>query len=300
MNTLSISNNPEEVKSHYTKLSLPDKRGQARYCCKKCGYELECTGRGRLIVHIVGQLLSGTPHKQVRFCPNPDEGLKAALISFIKTDKFHSRTKFRPKKCASKELPETQFSPPATSSTDSSSHSESVLGKRSVESSPSEPRKTYQSTAQCLDDQSHDPANSIEEMKKEDLLGLLNILRLMDPHKFELALYINRFSSGQFVRPVMSSQCDSSLLLENSIRLLQQYQLLLQLLQSQNILCSFSSSETMHTNTSFPNSMIKPISTQGSSLLDYPQLFGQVNHESVNTGTNFPVTSFQEDFSQRK
>ncbi len=305
MKMLSISNNPEEVKSHYKKLSVADKKGQARYCCKKCGYELECTGRGRLIVHIVGQLLSGTPQKQVRFCPNPDEGLKAALISFIKTDKFHSRTKFRPKKCGSKEPSETQLLPPATGSADScSSHSESVLGKRSAEFSPSEPPLTYQSTSQYFDDQSHDPANSIGEMKKEDVLGL-NILRLMDPDKFELALSINRFSSRQCIRSVVSSHCDSSLLLENSIRFLHQYQLLLQLLQSQNVLCSLGSSGTMHTNHSFPsylNTVITP--PQVSSFFFYPQLFGQVNHglvnASLNQGNNFPAAVFQQDFPQRK
>ncbi len=303
MNTLPISNNPEEVKSHYEKLSVPDKRGQARYRCKKCGYELECTGRGRLIVHIVGQLLSGTPQKQVRFCPNPDERLKAALMSFIKTDKFHSRTKFRTKKCVSKESalapcgskePATQFSPAGESADSCSSHSESVLGKRSAESFPSEQPKTFQSTSQYLD-----PMNSFGEMKKEDLLHLLNILRLMDPDKFELALSIKGFSSRQSVEPVVSSS-DSSLLLENSIRLLQ-YQ---QLLQLQNVLCSLGSSGTMHTNPSSLNSVVTPSSTLGSSFLFYPQLFGQVNHKSVNTsltqGNNFPAAAFQQDFPQRK
>ena len=307
MNTLPISNNPEEVKSHYEKLSVPDKRGQARYRCKKCGYELECTGRGRLIVHIVGQLLSGTPQKQVRFCPNPDERLKAALMSFIKTDKFHSRTKFRTKKCVSKESalapcgskePATQFSPAGGSADSCSSHSESVLGKRSAESFPSEQPKTFQSTSQYLD-----PDNSFGEMKKGDLLHLLNILRLMDPDKFELALSIKGFSSRQSVEPVVSSHSDSSLLLENSIRLLQQYQQLLQLLQLQNVLCSLGSSGTMHTNPSSLNSVVTPSSTLGSSFLFYPQLLGQVNHESVNTspiqGNNFPAAAFQH-FPERK
>eukprot|EP01040_Poterioochromonas_malhamensis_P012843 gene12843-14071_t len=309
MNRLSISNNPEEVKSHYEKLSIPDRRGQARYRCKKCGYELECTGRGRLIVHIVGQLLSGTTQKQVKFCPNPDEGLKAALMSFMKTDKFHSRTKFRTKKCGLKELPlvpcrskepsEPQFSSSAGSC---SSHSESVLGKRSAESSPSERPKTCQPTSKCLD-----PDNSFGEMKKEDLLRLLDLLRLMDPDRFELALSINGFSS-QSAQPVVSSHSDSSLLLENSIRLRQQHQLLLQLLQLlqlQNVLCSLGSIGSMHTNSSLPfylNSVITPM--QGSSLLFYPQLLRQVNHESVNTSltqdTNFPAAAFQQDFPQRK
>eukprot|EP01040_Poterioochromonas_malhamensis_P012842 gene12842-14070_t len=305
MNRLSISNNPEEVKSHYEKLSIPDRRGQARYRCKKCGYELECTGRGRLIVHIVGQLLSGTTQKQVKFCPNPDEGLKAALMSFMKTDKFHSRTKFRTKKCGLKELPlvpcrskepsEPQFSSSAGSC---SSHSESVLGKRSAESSPSERPKTFQSTSQYLDDQAHDSASSIGEMKKEDMQDLLNILRLMDSDKFELALSISRFSSRQGARSVASSHIDSSLVLEYTIRLIQQYQLLL---QSRNVICSIG---TMHTYPSFPfylNSMITPTNTQGSSLLFYPQLFVQGNQRmntSLTQGTNFPAAAFQQDFPQ--
>eukprot|EP01040_Poterioochromonas_malhamensis_P016401 gene16401-18604_t len=136
-------------------------------------------------------------------------------------------------------------------------------------------------------------------MKKGDLLHLLNILRLMDPDKFELALSITGFSSRQSAEPVVSSS-DSSLLLENSIRLLQ-YQ---QLLQLQNVLCSLGSSGTMHTNPSSLNSVVTPSSTLGSSFLFYPQLFGQVNHKSVNTsliqGNNFPAAAFQQDFPERK
>eukprot|EP01039_Chlorochromonas_danica_P019096 gene19096-23078_t len=150
--TEPISDNPEEVKSHYDRLSLPDKRGQARYRCKKCGYELICTGRGRLIVHIVGQLIPGTPQKQVKYCGNPDEGLKVALINYRNTDKFHSRSKFKTKRNLLKEVAVAPC-PPIIVSEDScsshhSDHSKSVLGKRSVEPSPSEPPKKYQSISE--------------------------------------------------------------------------------------------------------------------------------------------------------
>eukprot|EP00599_Poterioochromonas_sp_BG-1_P010965 CAMPEP_0173132854 /NCGR_PEP_ID=MMETSP1105-20130129/387_1 /TAXON_ID=2985 /ORGANISM="Ochromonas sp., Strain BG-1" /LENGTH=301 /DNA_ID=CAMNT_0014044427 /DNA_START=973 /DNA_END=1878 /DNA_ORIENTATION=- len=277
MNKEQISDNPEEVKSHYERLSLPDKRGQARYRCKKCGYELICTGRGRLIVHIVGQLIPGTPQKQVKYCGNPDEGLKVALINYMKTDKFHSRSKFQRKLKTSRDLP----TPIITSKNSCSSFSETVLGKRSAESSPKdEISKVNESSAST---------NSIGEMEREELLGLLNILRLMDPGKFELALCIKRFSSSrQSVLPMMMYGFPSLLSLDDSIRLLQQYQLLL---QSQNVLWSLGLSGfppiigATATNPSLStlNSLITPtIPMISSSFLSYPQLFEQVNRASVN------------------
>eukprot|EP01040_Poterioochromonas_malhamensis_P015486 gene15486-17340_t len=310
MNDLKISDNPEEVKSHYDRLSLPDKRGQARYRCKKCGYELICTGRGRLIVHIVGQLIPGTPQKQVKYCGNPDEGLKVALINYMKTDKFHSRSKFKTKRNLLKEVAVAPC-PPIIVSEDScsshhSDHSESVLGKRSVEPSPSEPPKKYQSISQDSDDESQlesPQINGLEEMQKEDLLGLLNILRLMDPGKFELALCIHRLSSlsRQSIAPVPPMVSPhyasvSTLSLTDSIRLLQQHQLLL---QSQNVLGSTYPILPYNLNLNY---MITP--TIASSLLYPPQLSGQVNHESVNSSLNhgitFPGAAVKQDFALRE
>eukprot|EP01040_Poterioochromonas_malhamensis_P015485 gene15485-17339_t len=314
MNKEQISDNPEEVKSHYERLSLPDKRGQARYRCKKCGYELICTGRGRLIVHIVGQLIPGTPQKQVKYCGNPDEGLKVALINYMKTDKFHSRLKFKTKRnllkevaltpCPHSKVPEGSSSCSSQHSvSENSHHSETVLRKRSLKSSPSsEPPKKYQSISRDSDDENnlkiseaHDLASSMEEMQKEDLLDLLNILRLMDPGKFELALCINQPSSLSRqnippVPPMVSFSPYDLISLESSIRLLRHYQLLL---QSQNVLRSLGSSE-------FPNPTLPDITRTIASLLYHSQLFGVVNHESVSPsltyGTPIPTAATQQDF----
>lgn len=139
-----ISSDPENVKSHFVKISNSDKRGQTRYRCKKCGYELECTGRGRLIVHITGRLLpGGTTQKQAKFCKDPDVPLRDALLVFVQSDKFKSREKYRVKKVKEQALralqalndakraeAEVQTLPEAPLPEESC---ESVLGKRVAE-----------------------------------------------------------------------------------------------------------------------------------------------------------------------
>eukprot|EP01040_Poterioochromonas_malhamensis_P004899 gene4898-5254_t len=281
MNWQPISNDPEEVKSHFDKISSPSKRGQARYRCKKCAYELECTGRGRLIVHIAGQLIPGT-QKQVKFCPNPDEGLKEALINFMKTDKFRSRSKFQTKGSRSRPCAEN------------SSPSDSLLGKRQPEFAGFEPERKFQAiNSQDFDEEvcsqitssiaSHElQTDSLSFMDRDDLLNLLRILRLMDSNRFDLALSLLRGNHlplqqhqqqhpGPFIVP---DGYQSSLLfsLEASTRRVQH------LIQSQNVLNSFGPVDPLLLNTSLQyqlNSMIT--SSLVSSLLLNPLLYSQIS-----------------------
>lgn len=160
--------------------------------------------------------------------------------------------------------------------------------------------------SQDSDDEAHDPqTKSIGEMQKEDLLSLLNILRLMDPGKFELALCLSS-SLRQSVPSMMSlspppRDSISLLSLESSIRLWQQYELLL---QSQNVLMSLGSSGFPNSTLPHPynlNPVITP--TISSSLLYHPQLFGLLHHESVNPSlthaTTAPTAAMQRDFAPR-
>lgn len=75
-----ISNNPEKFHSHFIKLRSPNRKGQTRYRCVTCSHEFECTGKLRLIQHILGSAYSGNQSKNVRSCPMPYLPLKEALL----------------------------------------------------------------------------------------------------------------------------------------------------------------------------------------------------------------------------
>jgi hypothetical protein len=74
-----ISNNAEKFHSHFIKMRSPNRKGQTRYKCVTCGHEFECTGKLRLIQHILGAAYSGNQSKNVRSCPQPYLPLKEAL-----------------------------------------------------------------------------------------------------------------------------------------------------------------------------------------------------------------------------
>jgi hypothetical protein len=74
-----ISNNAEKFHSHFIKMRSPNRKGQTRYKCNTCGHEFECTGKLRLIQHILGAAYSGNQSKNVRSCPSPYLPLKEAL-----------------------------------------------------------------------------------------------------------------------------------------------------------------------------------------------------------------------------
>ncbi len=75
-----ISNNPEKFHSHFIKLRSPNRKGQTRYRCVTCSHEFECTGKLRLIQHILGAAYTGNQSKNVRSCPMPYQPLKDALL----------------------------------------------------------------------------------------------------------------------------------------------------------------------------------------------------------------------------
>lgn len=75
-----ISSDPNDVKSHFFLINQPSRHGQARYRCRTCRHEFECSGRSRLIHHVTGMNPDGTPVKHVRSCPSPFPPLREALI----------------------------------------------------------------------------------------------------------------------------------------------------------------------------------------------------------------------------
>jgi hypothetical protein len=74
-----ISSDPEKLHSHFIKLRNPDRKGQSRYRCVTCCHEFECTGKLRLIQHVLGSTYSDKQKKNVRSCPRPYTPLKEAM-----------------------------------------------------------------------------------------------------------------------------------------------------------------------------------------------------------------------------
>lgn len=73
-----IADEASKVKTHFEILSIPTRKGQARYRCIKCSHEFECTGRNRLIQHIIGT--PGKNRKNVKICPDPHVPMKLNLL----------------------------------------------------------------------------------------------------------------------------------------------------------------------------------------------------------------------------
>eukprot|EP01040_Poterioochromonas_malhamensis_P015271 gene15271-17071_t len=73
-----IADEASKVKTHFEILSIPTRKGQARYRCIKCFHEFECTGRNRLIQHIIGT--PGKNRKNVKICPDPHIPMKLNLF----------------------------------------------------------------------------------------------------------------------------------------------------------------------------------------------------------------------------
>ncbi len=78
--TSQILADPSEVKSHFTIVEQANRKGQARYRCIMCHHEFSCTGKLRLVQHIVGIEFAGSNFKNVKACPNPFMPLKQALL----------------------------------------------------------------------------------------------------------------------------------------------------------------------------------------------------------------------------
>lgn len=76
-----ISDNPAKIHSHFCRVSEANRKGQARFQCVKCGHEFECSGRKRLIQHIIGYSHQANRYKNVRACSNPHIPLKEALMT---------------------------------------------------------------------------------------------------------------------------------------------------------------------------------------------------------------------------
>jgi hypothetical protein len=69
-----------DYRSHVTMLGQPDKKGKSRYCCVTCGHQFTCSGRRRIIQHIIGRDYCLGYERDILACPNPNPPLKAALL----------------------------------------------------------------------------------------------------------------------------------------------------------------------------------------------------------------------------
>lgn len=76
-----ISDEPSQIHSHFVRVSEANRKGQARFKCVKCDHAFECSGRKRLIQHILGYSHQANRYKNVRACPNPHQPLKDALMA---------------------------------------------------------------------------------------------------------------------------------------------------------------------------------------------------------------------------
>lgn len=75
-----ISDDPVLFQSHFIRLKVSNRKGQARYRCVTCSHEFECTGKLRLVQHILGRSYTGSQSRNVKYCPNPHLPLKNALL----------------------------------------------------------------------------------------------------------------------------------------------------------------------------------------------------------------------------
>lgn len=91
----NISAEPKSIKTHFTVVNIPNRRGQARYRCLRCNHEFECSGRSRLIHHVAGVSPSGSQIKHVRACSNPYEPLRLALLADIRKKDIGRRFDFK-------------------------------------------------------------------------------------------------------------------------------------------------------------------------------------------------------------
>jgi hypothetical protein len=69
-----------DYRSHVTMLGQPDKKGKSRYCCVTCGHQFTCSGRRRIIQHIIGRDYCLGYERDILACPNPNLPLKASLL----------------------------------------------------------------------------------------------------------------------------------------------------------------------------------------------------------------------------
>jgi hypothetical protein len=78
-----ISPNANEVHTHFARVSSSGKKGQTRYRCLTCGHSFECSGRKRLIQHIIGYSHIKTQYKTVRSCTRPNLPLQQNLMKLF-------------------------------------------------------------------------------------------------------------------------------------------------------------------------------------------------------------------------
>ena len=94
MSTDTISNDPSQVGSHFIQLRDRNKKGQTRFRCKTCGHEFTCSGKKRLIQHIIGKEYLIGKQRNISPCENPYLPLKEALLQKHRRDpiKTHEAT----------------------------------------------------------------------------------------------------------------------------------------------------------------------------------------------------------------
>jgi hypothetical protein len=77
-----------DYRSHVTVLDKPDKKGKTRYCCVTCGHQFTCSGRRRIIQHIIGRDYCLGKERNIVPCPKPLGHLKEALLAgYLQKDK---------------------------------------------------------------------------------------------------------------------------------------------------------------------------------------------------------------------
>lgn len=82
-NHITIPHNLTGYEPHYDMLEARNAKGVGRYRCIQCGHQFTCSGRRRLIQHLLGPAYKISTRNNVRFCPNPIEEIRSQLIDKI-------------------------------------------------------------------------------------------------------------------------------------------------------------------------------------------------------------------------